>query len=126
MKFAHISVGLLFSLCLLPLYAGATDLQIYKGERPPSEAMLIKNIQALGDLAYQGRGPSGRVDLVLGSHYRETDNLYQLYYCSRLASRGGSYSSTEGCQGNILILRLDSGLWIMKYSDNSRWRVISN
>ena len=122
-----IAIPLLMALFLVASIPAQTLGSSYAGENIPSEGVLIENLKILLGPASRGAGRAGSIQRILGVHYLNDANIYQVYYCYVSPKKNYVYGSRgqDGCYHDVIIFRLDSGKWIMENPATSEWIIIS-
>ncbi len=123
-----IAMPLLLVLFLSSSISAQTLGSSYVGEDVPSEGVLIENLKILLGPASRGSGRAGSIQSILGVHYQNDANVYQVYYCYISPKKDYVYGSRgqDGCYHDVIIFRLDSGKWIMRNPATSEWIIISD
>lgn len=112
-------------LCLLAAQAPVQAAE-YLGVSEPGEAVLVANIERLA--AFVAREEAGKakekdvkfeVTRILGKEDLG-QGKQRVWFCIKRAGDGGS----AACGGDIRLIRLDTGRWIIQDMKRDAWQVV--
>lgn len=86
--------------------------------------VLVTNISALAQLlepeSKKGKKASVTVSRLLGREALD-EGAFRVWYC---VDRNAEGKKSTSCGGDILLTRLDTGLWIIKDENSGAWRLV--
>ena len=99
----------------------------YTGAQLPSEDLILNNLKTLLGPASTDVRKHGNAQMILGTHFRQGKNIFQLYYCYEKPRKNIVYGTrpNDGCFSDVILYRLETNLWIMKNTINSEWIIVS-
>ncbi len=122
----------IFSLLLVTLFLSFTTFAkalegYYKSEKPPSSNIVLRNLKILQGPSTKGIGRQGNIQTILGLHKQIGTHTFFLYYCYDTPKKNWVFgnSRNDGCFNDIVLIPLDSGLWIMRSIISDEWILVT-
>lgn len=99
----------------------------YQSEKPPSSKILLQNVKILQGPSSAGIGHQGKIQTILGLHKQTGAQTFVLYYCYDAPKKKWAFGNrrTDGCFSDIILIPLDSGLWIMRSMVSNEWIILT-